>query len=76
MDIYEVAASLLWLALLVVWVAVLVCIYMLPTVVAVRRRVRNVGSVVVINIFLGWTFIGWVVALAMAVRSLDSRTGS
>jgi hypothetical protein len=34
-----------------------------------------VGSVVVINIFLGWTFIGWVVALAMAARSVPARQG-
>ena len=44
-------------------------LYFLPTIVAVNRRVPNVGSVVVINIFLGWSFIGWVVAMAMAVRS-------
>jgi hypothetical protein len=31
--------------------------------------VPNLGSVAVINTFLGWTFIGWVVALAMAARS-------
>jgi len=27
------------------------------------------GSVLVINLFLGWTFIGWVVAMAIAARS-------
>ena len=44
-------------------------LYFLPTIVAVSRKVPHMGSVVVINLFLGWTFIGWVVALAMAVRS-------
>jgi hypothetical protein len=43
--------------------------YFIPTVVAAARHVPNVGSVAVINIFLGWTFIGWIVALAMAARS-------
>jgi hypothetical protein len=33
------------------------------------RKVKHQGSVVVINLFLGWTFIGWVVALAMACRT-------
>ncbi|MUL76445.1 superinfection immunity protein [Mycobacterium sp. CBMA226] len=37
--------------------------------VAANRKVPNVGSVIVINLFLGWTFVGWVVALAMAMRS-------
>jgi hypothetical protein len=43
--------------------------YWIPTVVAAVRQVPNTGSVFVINFFLGWTFIGWVVALAMAMRS-------
>jgi hypothetical protein len=43
--------------------------YWVPTIVAAVRKVPNVGSVAVINFFLGWTFIGWVVALAMAMRS-------
>ncbi|HEY4429053.1 MAG TPA: superinfection immunity protein [Solirubrobacteraceae bacterium] len=44
-------------------------LYFMPTVVAVSRKVRHQGSVAVLNIFLGWTFIGWVVALAMACRT-------
>jgi hypothetical protein len=54
--------------------------YFLPTIVAVVRKVTNQGSVAVINFFLGWTLVGWVVALAMACRtsrmvqdSVDSR---
>jgi hypothetical protein len=50
-------------------VIVVVALYFLPSVVAGARHVTNVGSVVVINLFLGWTFIGWVVALAMACRT-------
>ena len=42
--------------------------YFIPTVVGMLRRVPNRGSLVVVNLFLGWTLIGWVVALAMALR--------
>ncbi len=48
---------------------VVLALYFLPTIVAVARKVTHQGSVVVINLFLGWTFIGWVVALAMACRT-------
>jgi hypothetical protein len=44
-------------------------IYFIPLLVAVTRKVPNVGSVFVINLFLGWTLVGWVVSLAMAARS-------
>ena len=40
-------------------------LYFLPAVIA--RKKPNASSVFVINLFLGWTLIGWVVALAMAV---------
>lgn len=43
--------------------------YFLPTLVAMMRSVPNMGSVIVVNLFLGWTLIGWVVSLAMAARS-------
>jgi RNA polymerase subunit RPABC4/transcription elongation factor Spt4 len=43
--------------------------YLLPTIIAYTRKVTNVGSVFVINFFLGWTFIGWIVALAMSVKT-------
>lgn len=42
-------------------------VYMLPTIVAMTRGTANRMSVAVVNVFLGWTFVGWVVALAMAV---------
>lgn len=45
--------------------------YWVPSVVAWRRHVRNTGSIVVINLLADWTVIGWIVALAMACRSVD-----
>lgn len=45
----------------------LVGLYFLPTIIAGRKRKKNIGGIAVINVFLGWTFVGWVVALAWAV---------
>lgn len=47
-------------------------LYCLPSVVAWDRGVPNVGSVIVINVLLGWTLVGWAVAMAMAVRTVPS----
>ncbi len=41
-------------------------IYFIPVIVAKYRGIRHLGSIIVVNIFLGITFVGWVVALAMA----------
>lgn len=43
-------------------------VYLIPTVVAFARGVPSPWSVAVINVLLGWTLIGWAVALALAVR--------
>jgi len=53
-----------------VLVPFLIALYFIPTIVAVIRKVPNLGSVIIINLFLGWSLIGWVVALAMAARSV------
>ena len=42
---------------------VIIVAYFIPAIVAKARNVRNAGAILVLNIFLGWTVIGWVVAL-------------
>lgn len=44
---------------------IVVALYFVPSFAAAGRK-RN-GGVFVLNLFLGWTLIGWVVALAWAV---------
>lgn len=61
--------AILWLLLLLLVGGLLsLAVYVLPTAIGVVRRVPNLASLVVVNVLLGWTVIGWVVALAMAVR--------
>ncbi|MFE5807013.1 superinfection immunity protein [Streptomyces sp. NBC_01232] len=53
----------------VVGLLVIVLAYFIPTAVAFGRGVPNKGSVLVVNLFFGWSVVGWVIALAMAARS-------
>jgi Superinfection immunity protein len=46
-------------------------LYFLPSLIGSFRDVPHVGSIIVVNVFLGWTFLGWVIALAMAARSAE-----
>jgi hypothetical protein len=57
----------------VVGLALGLALYFLPTVIAWYRDSPIAGSVTVVNLFLGWTFIGWVVSLAMAVGGRRSQ---
>jgi uncharacterized membrane protein len=40
--------------------------YVVPIIVAASRHTINKGAVSVVTILLGWTVLGWIIALAMA----------
>ena len=46
--------------------------YFLPSLIALGRNKRDVTAIVLLNFFLGWTMIGWVVALVWAVKARAS----
>jgi hypothetical protein len=46
-----------------------IALYFVPTIIAVARKPPYLTAVVVVNFFLGWTFIGWIVALVLAAQS-------
>jgi hypothetical protein len=46
---------------------ILVVCYFIPTVVAFSRKHHNAGAICALNIFLGWTVVGWVTALVWAL---------
>ena len=46
---------------------IVLAIYFLPAFIASLRKKRQVGAILALNILLGWTFTGWVVALVMAL---------
>jgi len=41
--------------------------YFIPSIVAACTKKKNGTAIFVLNLFLGWTFIGWIVALVWAV---------
>ena len=57
-------------ASILIIIVVSLFLYFLPTVIGWRKR--NATAIFVLNLFLGWTFIGWIVALVWACTQ-DSR---
>ena len=43
-------------------------LYFLPSIVAFARSKRDAVSIFVLNLLLGWTAIGWVIALVWALK--------
>ena len=49
-------------------VPVFLIVYFIPVLVAIRRRHRFSIAIGLINLFLGWTFLGWLAAMVWAVN--------
>ncbi|HXL93592.1 MAG TPA: superinfection immunity protein, partial [Streptosporangiaceae bacterium] len=49
-------------------IVVIVTTYLLPTLVAWLRHAPDAVAATLLNITLGWTLIGWIVALVIALR--------
>lgn len=48
-------------------------LYMLPTIEAWLKRHPNLASIALVNFFLGWTLVGWVVAVVWAFKKPEPR---
>ena len=47
----------------------LIALYLLTMIIACCRNHRNAGPIIIVNLFLGWTLLGWVLALAWSMSS-------
>ena len=43
--------------------------YFLPSIIALARSKRDLLAIFFLNLFLGWSVIGWIVALVWAAKS-------
>jgi hypothetical protein len=44
-------------------------LYFLPSIVALARNKRDLLAIFLLNMFLGWSVIGWIVALVWAAKN-------
>jgi Superinfection immunity protein len=56
----------------VLLVGVMIFLYLFPTCVAAHRRHNNEAAIFALNFFLGWTLLGWVIALVWALTDNTS----
>lgn len=52
----------------VIFILPMLALHFLPTIIAAVRHARNLGWIFVVNLLLGWTVVGWVVALVWSLR--------
>lgn len=52
-----------------VWIALVLAIYFVPTMVALKRGHPQRVAISLLNLLLGWTFVGWVAALVWSATA-------
>jgi len=48
-------------------------LYFLPTIIAAARRAKNLVVILLVNIFAGWTGVGWIVALVWSLVDAPAK---
>jgi hypothetical protein len=54
---------------------VALALYFVPSFIAVNKNKRNKNAIFALNLLLGWTFVGWVVALVWSLIQEPPHSG-
>ena len=52
---------------------IFLALYLLPSIIAGYRQHRMFSAILVVNVAFGWTFAGWMIALALAYTDDQRR---
>lgn len=66
--------ALVAIGVLVLTYSPLIFIYLLPGIIALNRGRKNSGAIFLFNLLLGWSLIGWGIALVWAIKEPTSFT--
>ena len=53
--------------------AIMLALYLLPTFIACVREHNNFVPILIVNLFLGWTVLGWIAALVWCFTAQTER---
>lgn len=53
-----------------------ILLYFVPSFVAWKRKHRQLVPIILVNVFFGWSLLGWVAALVWAFMNPSSATGA
>lgn len=53
-------------------IIIVIALYLLPSIIAAYQKKKNGAAIFILNLLLGWTLIGWVVAIVWAFTYEES----
>ncbi len=61
--------DIMMILLIAVGIVAGLALYFLPTIVGFKKQQPNKTSIFLLNLFLGWSLIGWVISLVWATKN-------
>ena len=49
-------------------VLILITLYFIPSIIAIKKKHKDLSKILMINIFLGWTIVGWIISLVVVIN--------
>lgn len=65
--------SAVMILILVVAIVVGIAFYFIPAIIGFKRQHPNKAAILCVDLLLGWSFIGWVVALVWACTNTNTN---
>jgi hypothetical protein len=60
--------------LAIIIIVICLALYFLPSIIGFARKKSNSGAIFVLNLLLGWIFVGWVISLVWALTKDQQPT--
>jgi hypothetical protein len=57
-------------------ICIFLLIYFIPAMVASSREHQQRLAIFMLNLLLGWTALGWIIAIVWACTAVDNRVGA
>lgn len=72
-DAAALMTMIITIIVVIIVVAVALVLHFLPFIVALLRHHQDTAAIFILNLLLGWTFIGWIIALVWSFTAVRRR---
>ncbi len=49
-------------------VLIFITLYFIPSIIAIKKKHKDLSKILMINTFLGWTIVGWIISLVIVIN--------
>lgn len=58
-----------WHLFMLIYLLLSLSLYFLPSIIAYKKHKSNLTLIIICNLLLGWTVVGWIIVLILALKA-------